>query len=64
MTTTLSLILNGIGIIGIIASAVLLFLARKKVAHAQFLLDESQDKLKNAKREIENEKRSTSQSKR
>lgn len=57
MTITLTLILNCIGILGILASTILLFLARKKAAHAHSLLDESQDKLKNAKREIENEKR-------
>lgn len=50
-------LIHGIGIIGIIASALLLFLSRKKVVYAQSLLQESQEKLKNAKREVENEKR-------
>ena len=57
MTATLPLVLNGIGILGIIASGILLYLARKRVSQAQNLFSESQDKLKNAKREIENEKR-------
>ena len=55
--TVFTLVLNSIGILGIITSALLLFFARKKTAHAQLLFDESQEKLKNAKREIENEKR-------
>jgi ribonuclease Y len=57
MITTLPLVLNGIGIIAIITSAILLFYSRKKTAQAYVLLAESQEKLKNAKREIENEKR-------
>ncbi len=52
-----SLLLNGISVLGIIVSILLLYISRKKVTHAQNLFDESQDKLKNAKREIENEKR-------
>ena len=57
MVTALTIILNGVGLAGIAASVLLLLLARKKVLVAQASYDESQEKLKNAKREIENEKR-------
>ena len=57
MIAPLTLILNGIGIVGIIASALFLYVTRKKVTQAQSLFDESQEKLRNAKREVENEKR-------
>ena len=45
------------GALGIIASALMLFISRKKSAKAHDFLEESQEKLRNAKREIENEKR-------
>ncbi len=57
MVSAFTMILNSIGILGVITSAVLMYLSRKKIMQAQLLFDESQDKLKNAKREIENEKR-------
>lgn len=53
----LVIILNGIGIIGMIASIILLYITRKKVADARIIYEESQEKLRNAKREVENEKR-------
>ncbi len=57
MAVSLSLLLNGIGALGIGVSAILMYLARKKVALAHRLLSESHEEFKNAKREIENEKR-------
>ncbi len=50
-------LLNSLGLVGIVSSIVLLIHAKKKLAHAHILLEESEEKLKNAKREIENEKR-------
>lgn len=57
MIETLPLLLNSLGVLGIIASAIVLTRTRKKAARAHELFEESQEKLKNAKREIENEKR-------
>ena len=57
MVSVITLILNGIGILGIITSSILLFYARKKSARANVLLEESHEKLRNVKREVENEKR-------
>lgn len=55
--TPLTLILNGIGMMGIAISSILLYINRKKIVASQSLFEEAQEKLKNAKREIENEKR-------
>lgn len=50
-------LLNSLGMVGIVSSILLLLHAKKKLSHAHILLEESEEKLKNAKREIENEKR-------
>ncbi len=57
MIMTIPLILNGVGIVGILSSLLLLFYSRKKIANSRAMLEESQEKLRNSKREIENEKR-------
>lgn len=53
----LSIALNLIGGIGILASIALLLYGRKKASSAHETLSEAQERLKNAKREVENEKR-------
>jgi ribonuclease Y len=55
--TLIPLLFSSLGIVGIIASILLLIYAKKKLSHAYALLSESEEKLKNARREIENEKR-------
>ena len=53
----LAIILNATGIAGMVASGILLFITRRKIAQSNAMMEESKDKLRNVKRDIENEKR-------
>ena len=55
--TLVPLLFSSLGIVGIMGSILLLLYAKKKLSHAHALLAESEEKLKNVRREIENEKR-------
>src|SRR5438045_1787140 len=54
-----ALLLNITGLVGIGLSAVLLFITRRKMTQSNLINEESRDRLRNAKREIENEKKET-----
>lgn len=53
----IAIILIAAGIVAILAGIVLFYFAQKKMAEAQDLLEQSSEKWKNAKRNIENERR-------
>lgn len=57
MFEDMDLILRVLAIVGIAGAAILLFLAQKKISNAKKMLDEAQDRWKNTKRDIENERR-------
>ena len=52
-------LLNLTGVAGIGLSAFLLYITRRKLLQSNALIEESRERLRNAKREIENEKRET-----
>jgi ribonuclease Y len=53
----LSLLLYIVAGIGVIAGALLIVIAKKKISGAQVMLEEAQERWKNTKREIDNERR-------
>lgn len=57
MFEEMDIILRVLAVVGITGAAVLLFFAQKKISNAKKMLDEAQDRWKNTKRDIENEKR-------
>lgn len=53
----MDLLLKILAFVGIVSSAVMLYFAKKRIGQAQLMLDEAQDRWKNTKRDIENEKK-------